>query len=209
MIDLHHLPGSDLHESEVRVFRRHWVTLISLVTSTALVCILPIAGYVALRIFRAEWFESGIGTVLFVIGASLFFLFGILFLFQTFMEYWLDIFIVTDKRILDINQTGLFHRTVSELRLYRTQDVTSEVKGFLHSMLDFGDVYVQTAGEMERFHFEDVPHPNEVAKTILELAEEDRKNHLEETVEEFGMPDGDGKPGAEQVKKTIARKLEP
>lgn len=206
MIDLHHLPGSDLHESEVRVYRRHWLTLVSLIVSTALVCILPIAGYIALRIFRAEWFESGIGTILFVIGGSIFFLFGLLFLFQTFMEYWLDIFIVTDKRILDINQTGLFNRTVSELRLYRTQDVTSEIKGFLHSMFDYGDVYVQTAGEMERFHFENVPHPNDVAKTILELAEEDRKNHLEETVEEFGMPD---ETDHDKAKQRIAKKIEP
>lgn len=209
MIDLHHLPGSSLHESEVRVYRRHWLTLVPLMISSVLVFVLPIAGYATLRTFRAEWFESGIGTVLFVIGASIFFLYGLLFLFQTFMEYWLDIFIVTDKRILDINQTGLFNRTVSELRLYRTQDVTSEVKGFVQSMFNYGDVYVQTAGEMERFHFENVPDPNEVAKIILELAEEDRKNHLEETVEEFGMPDGDAPHVTEQIKKNLSRKIEP
>jgi hypothetical protein len=62
---------------------------------------------------------------------------------------------------------------------------------------------------MERFHFENVPDPNEVAKIILELAEEDRKNHLEETVEEFGMPDGDGQAGAEQIKRNLSRKMEP
>lgn len=208
MIDLQHLPGSNLNESEVRVYRRHWLTLVPLMVSTVLVFILPIAGYIILRIIHAEWFESGIGTVLFIIGASIFFLFGLLFLFQTFMEYWLDIFIVTDKRILDINQTGLFNRTVSELRLYRTQDVTSEVKGIIQSMFNYGDVYVQTAGEMERFHFESVPNPNEVSKTILELAEEDRKNHLEETVEEFGMPDNGGKMNTEQLKK-ISKKIEP
>jgi len=205
MIDLHHLPGPDLRETEVHVFRRHWLTLVPLILSTGLVFILPFAGYAALRIFRAEWFETPTGTIMFILGTSIFFLFGLLFLFQTFMDYWLDIFIVTDKRIIDINQTGLFHRTVSELRLYRTQDVTSEVKGFLASMFDFGDVYVQTAGETERFHFKDIPHPDAVAKRILELAEEDRKNHLEETIEEFGMPDGDNQA---IIQKTIAKKME-
>lgn len=191
MLDLHHLPGSDLQEQKILFFRRHPITLIPLILTTALVLVLPASGWFALRAFKPEFFEEPGFFTLYVLGASAFFLFGALFAFQMFVEYWLDVFIVTDKRILDIDQHGLFSRTVSELRLYRAQDVTAEVKGMLHSLIDYGDVYVQTAGEVERFKFEDVPHPNHVAKLILELAEEDRKGHLEAAVEEFGMPDKD------------------
>jgi hypothetical protein len=42
------------------------------------------------------------------LGVSIFFLYGLLFLFQLFLDYWLDVFILTDKRILDIEQKGLF-----------------------------------------------------------------------------------------------------
>ena len=66
---------------------------------------------------------------------------------------------------------------------------TAEVKGVLHTLLDYGNVHVQTAGEVERFHFEDIPNPNGVAKMILELAEKDREEHPEEAVEDFGMAD--------------------
>jgi hypothetical protein len=189
MLDIHHLPGSDLHEQKFLLFRRHPITLVTLILTTAIVLVLPAAGYFGLLFFKPGFLEEPGYLALYVLGASSFFLFGALFTFQIFLEYWLDVFIVTDRRILDIDQHGLFGRTVSELRLYRAQDVTAEVKGVLHSLLDYGNVYVQTAGEIERFRFEDVPHPNHVAKLILELAEEDRKDHLEAAVEEFGMPD--------------------
>ena len=52
-------------------------------------------------------------------------------------------------------------------------------KGFLQTMFDYGHVYVQTAGATERFNFEEVPNPREVAGKIIALAEEDRKYHLQ------------------------------
>ncbi|MBI5654829.1 PH domain-containing protein [Candidatus Uhrbacteria bacterium] len=203
MLDLHHLPGSDLKEQKVLYFRRHPITLLPLILITVFVFFIPPAAYFLTQIFRPGFLDEPGYFTLFVLGGTAFFLFGILFAFQMFVEYWLDVFILTERRILDIDQRGLFSRTVSELRLYRTQDVTAEVKGMLHTILDYGNVYIQTAGEIERFHFEEIPHPNHVAKLILELSEADRKEHLEEAVEDFGMPNPD-----EAEKEKLARKLD-
>ncbi|MFH1838842.1 MAG: hypothetical protein ABH820_00955, partial [Patescibacteria group bacterium] len=62
--------------------------------------------------------------------------------------------------------------------LHRVQDVTSEIRGFLHNILDYGFVHIQTAGQQQRFEFEEIAHPNEVAKEIMELVEEFRKTHI-------------------------------
>ena len=187
MIDLHHLPGTDLKESQIYVYRKHPITLLPAILIMIIVLgILPVC-YRLFQILEPELFQSPNFTTFFLLIGSIFFLFGWLFAFQLFVEYWLDTFIVTDKRLLDIDQRGLFGRTVSELRLYRTQDVTADVNGVLHTILDYGDVYVQTAGEVERFHFQDVAHPNRVAKMILELAEADRKCHTEELMEDVAL----------------------
>jgi uncharacterized membrane protein YdbT with pleckstrin-like domain len=184
MIDIHHLPGTDLHESQIYIFRKHPITLLpAIIVMLIVLGILPVA-YSLFQLYQPDLFASPDFHTFFVLIGSVFFLFGWLFAFQLFVEYWLDTFIVTDKRILDIDQRGLFGRTVSELRLFRTQDVTAEVNGFLHTLLDYGDVYVQTAGETERFHFENISHPNHVAKMILELAETDRKCHADEMLQE-------------------------
>jgi hypothetical protein len=37
------------------------------------------------------------------------------------------------------------------------------------TFLDFGNVFIQTAGEKTRFVFKNVPHPERVKETIIEL----------------------------------------
>ncbi|MEO5927739.1 MAG: PH domain-containing protein [Patescibacteria group bacterium] len=185
MLDLNHLPGSSQEEQTKAVLRRHWMTLLSLTAAFILVLFLPLIVISAVQYASPMFFDDPARTTLLVLGLSIFFLYAWLFLFQNYIDYHLDVWIVTDHRILNIEQHGLFARTVSELRLYRVQDVTAEIKGFLHTMLDYGNVYIQTAGEKERFLFEDIPHPNQVTKMVLDLAEIDRKQELGEAVEEF------------------------
>lgn len=185
MLDLNNLPGSQPDEKTLVILRRHWISLIALFASCILILVLPAAIYLALNYNYPEFFSSEVRSALFVLGISIFFLYSWLFLFQHFLDYYLDVWIVTTRRILNIEQHGLFARTVSELRLHRVQDVTAEVKGFLPTMLDYGYVHIQTAGEQKRFEFEQVPHPNQVSKIILELAEKDRKVQLDSAVEEI------------------------
>jgi uncharacterized membrane protein YdbT with pleckstrin-like domain len=82
---------------------------------------------------------------------------------------------VTNDRILNIEQQGLFSRTVSELDLINIQDVTSEVKGIIPTIFNYGTVHVQTAGEAARFVFEQVPAPERIRQRILEMVTEDKK----------------------------------
>ncbi len=187
MIELNKLPGGSPDEKIILVLRRHWFELISLGISTFLVIILPPLAYVGVRFGNPRFFDSPIFTPLFVMGLSIFFLFAWLFLYQHYLDYYLDTWIVTDQRILNIEQHGLFARTVSELRLFRVQDVTAEVHGMLQTMFDYGDVHVQTAGETQRFEFEQVPDPNRVAKVILDLAEKQRKAQLGEVARAGGV----------------------
>lgn len=187
MISLEHLPNSIPNEKIVYFLRRHPITLFNLFVGYFFILAIPLAGAWYLNQFRPDLLQYPILMPLLVMGGSIFFLFAWLFLFQAFLDYYLDMWIVTTRRILNIEQRGLFSRTVSELRLYRVQDATANVTGFVHTMLDFGDVEIQTAAEHDRFLFEDVKHPTQIEKTILELSEADRKEHLDEAVEEFGM----------------------
>jgi hypothetical protein len=49
------------------------------------------------------------------------------------------------------------------------QDITSDIKGFFPTMLHYGDVYIQSAGEKERFIFEQVGQPDHVVRMILQM----------------------------------------
>jgi hypothetical protein len=89
----------------------------------------------------------------------------------------LDVWIITNERIIDIQQKGFFSRVISEQRHYRIQDVTSEVNGIIATVLKYGNVYVQTAGSKQRFFFHEVPNPEEVRNTIIRLAERSKRKY--------------------------------
>jgi uncharacterized membrane protein YdbT with pleckstrin-like domain len=80
--------------------------------------------------------------------------------------------ILTNLHLIQIEQSGLFHRTVSQLSLARVQDVTGSTRGLAQTLLGFGDVVVQTAGEQEKFTFELAPKPATIADHCLQAHED-------------------------------------
>jgi len=113
------------------------------------------------------------GVVLFLVGSIYLLLVLVLFLAQ-FIDYYLDVWIITNERIIDINQAGLFKRTVGELDLEKVQDAGSEIKGFFATFFNYGDVEIQTAGVEQKFKFFKVPKSHLVRNKVLELAEINR-----------------------------------
>jgi hypothetical protein len=112
---------------------------------------------------------AGIITKLFT---QVYLLFLTLSLFLIWLSYYLSVQIVTDRRIVDIDQVGLFSHTVSELHIENIEDVTSETNGLFGTIFNYGMVFVQTAGTIERFEFDNVPNPTAIEKLILDLYEQ-------------------------------------
>lgn len=99
-------------------------------------------------------------------------------LFLTLADYYLDTWIITDHRVLDIQQLGLFRRDVSELRLSKIQDVNVKVKGLFPTFFNYGDVIIQTAGAVPEFKFKQIPNPYKVKDKILHLFDDFTKKHI-------------------------------
>jgi uncharacterized membrane protein YdbT with pleckstrin-like domain len=92
-------------------------------------------------------------------------------LFIKWTDYYLDVWYITPKRIIDVEQKGLFSREVIELRLEKIQDTTVEVKGFIPTIFHFGNLHVQTAGAGREIILRDAHKPIRAKKTILHLHE--------------------------------------
>lgn len=91
-------------------------------------------------------------------------------IFYHLTMYTLDVWIVTDRRIIDSTQHGFFNRTISELHMTRIQDISVHVDGLIQSVFRFGDLRVQTAGTEENFKFIQVPRPEEVKNQIMQMS---------------------------------------
>jgi uncharacterized membrane protein YdbT with pleckstrin-like domain len=89
--------------------------------------------------------------------------------FYSLTMYTLDTWIVTNMRIINSVQTGFFNRQISELALDKIQDVSVHTKGALATVIDYGDIKVQTAGTEKHFVFEQIGKPQDVKDQIMEL----------------------------------------
>lgn len=102
------------------------------------------------------------------------FLVGVYWLFVwmgaygAFMNHYLDQWIVTSERIIDIDQENFWSRTVKSTFLHRIQNVEVETHGFFHTLFGFGTVSVETAGaEVNRILMRGLGNPEHVRDTIL------------------------------------------
>jgi len=165
----HDFPGQRSDEKLILLVRRHWTKLLKDFIKFIFLLLIPIAIIIVVFLVLGLTFESEIIYTIIVFAVSLYLLFIMLFFLNDFVDHQLDLWIVTDQRIINMEQEGLFNRVISSQSIERVQDVTSEVKGKVATFLDYGNVYIQTAGEEQRFVFEEVPHPAQIVKIIQDV----------------------------------------
>lgn len=163
------------NESVICEIRRHWFVLLSESIFLFLLLFIPIVIFYLLDIFEHDFFYN-YGALFTFIAAGWFLFIWVSFLI-VWTNYYLDVWIVTGMRIIAVEQYGLFSRNISECRLDRVQDVTIEIKGLIPTLLKFGDIHVQTAGEDRDFTIRRVPDPYQV-KNILMKAHDNAVENL-------------------------------
>jgi hypothetical protein len=88
---------------------------------------------------------------------------------ERFLMWFFDVYIITEERIIDVDFYSLVFKKMSEAKISHIQDITSTRDGVMQSLVDYGDVLVQTAAEIPEIRLEDVPKPDEVNKFLSEL----------------------------------------
>jgi hypothetical protein len=161
------------NEHLVRQTRKHWFLFVTSLLPFGLLAVLPIAipklltlvpplATVLAKIdFANPLMRAGYGIWLLLLWTSA---------WGTFTRYFLNMWILTNERIVTIKQHGFFKREVSSLLLPRVQDVTTTVHGVIPSLLGIGNLRVQSAGAEIEFTIRGIPRPEEMRELILEHA---------------------------------------
>ncbi len=179
MLSIYRLPNQLPDEKIVKVVRRDMFILFKKVMFFVLLTILPLLFFYFLIFANPQIMNGTVSYPLLVLGASAYYLSIWLFFFFSFIDYYLDVWIITNQRIIDIQQQGFFSRIIAENKLFRIQDVTSEVHGVIPTLFSYGDIYVQTAGTKERFYFHQVPDPDKIRDLIIKLVENNKRKNQE------------------------------
>jgi len=158
--------GQEKDEIVLLLLRRHVFTILVPLALFILACLLPIITGV---MFYSYLSAQGLVNLFFFV-SSIWYLGIWLAIFYALTIYTLDTVIITDHRIIDNDQRGLFYRNVSELHSHRIQDVSTRTNGVIETFLNFGDVTVQTAGSEKQFVFHQMPEPVKVKDIIMQTA---------------------------------------
>ncbi len=154
------------YENVLAFLRRHWFVLFMQLIGFFFLGLLPVAAFFLVPHNDIFWMVL-----------TLFYLLWLYALLYAITMYLLDVWIVTDHRVIDSEQHGFFKRTTAEIHLAKIQDVSVTITGILPTFLDYGNLEVQSAGATEKFFFQQIPHPNAIRDLIMEAHNEFIETH--------------------------------
>ncbi len=149
-------------EQVLFVFRKHPIVMRR---GLILACLGPLIGVLP------AFIKPELGFGVFFGGLGLGFLLGAVLFFPSWIGWYYSVFIVTDQRLIQITQKGLFHRSVVDLGLQQIQMVNYEIAGLQQTLLGFGTILMQTyVGDLV---IHEVHHPSRIQKQILHILREE------------------------------------
>lgn len=116
------------------VFRRHFLTAKSGVIFLILMIMIGV-GLTLLWPNNMMIFETFLALILV----------GVLGFLYSYMLWYFSIYIVTNQRIRQISQRGLFKKSVVDLGLDKIQSVSYGVNGIRAGLMGYGTIVIQTA----------------------------------------------------------------
>jgi energy-coupling factor transporter transmembrane protein EcfT len=158
----------DSNETVLFKVRKHWFVMVPATVLVTLAALAPFVVYgFVLSVFPVLEEVVNAHIALFFFATFVWILLWWMFWFLRWTDYFLDVWYITNKRIVDVEQKGVFHRVVATMRFEKIQDVTYESKGAIAALLDFGDIHVQTAGAHKEIVIRHAKHPEQVKKDII------------------------------------------
>jgi hypothetical protein len=158
------------NENVLVIARRHWFIIVSELFATVFMALVPLFILLILAIFpNFIPYNFHLETHLPIVtyGLSIWLLISTLAGFMIWTHYYLDLWVITDRRIILVDQIQFFNRKVSSFRLERLQDIQVTVSGIIPTFLNFGTIQAQTASASEsNFKTTGLPAPRELQSTI-------------------------------------------
>ena len=178
-----------LASNEVIVYtsRKHWIApLLATITGSLL-----LLGGIAAMVWSVFVDQSWLSNVL-LWGGSAALLVGLVLLARSFVNWWSEMYLVTNQKVLRVS--GILRKSVEGSALEKIND-SSISQSLLGRWLDYGTLSVMTAADESNLHYTNMRNPVAFRRTIL-----DQKQIFEQQ---------DAKAIAEAVKQSQAHAFAP
>jgi membrane protein YdbS with pleckstrin-like domain len=161
----------ELNEGEelITILRKHRITLSWFFLKIIIVFVL------AMIFFRFAPNEKWSAQV-FLIWIFL----GFIYSFRGIFVWLLDCYIITNERIIDIDQRGFFQRIVTEVSYGKIQNAFYEIKGPLATFFNYGNIKIQIAQNKGMLLMKQIPDPKKIQDIIIKFQEKSQAENTKE-----------------------------
>ena len=153
-------------EEILTVIKRHWIVYVMLGIYFLIWCLISLSLYLII------WFTLFINLI-----NIIFWMFFSVFLYIEWLNHELDMYVVTNNRIIWIDQISFLNRTISECNLWQVQEVNSKTSWLFANIFNYWTLSVQTAWNVTTLKMDYCPDSIQEARKLLNTVDDYRDNH--------------------------------
>lgn len=157
------------HETIILFLRSHFITNISWIIFTVILVVLPLIITLFLPLFKIDFFSSPTVIRFTTVYVLFYYLLIFSYVFISFLHWFYNVFIISSARVVDIDYSDIVVHNIAITNLSHIEDVNYTQSGFIPTLFNYGNVFVQTAGNERNFEALSVPKPREATHIIGDL----------------------------------------
>ena len=151
-------------EKIVEVIYRHWISVLPAMSAWIFIAGLSLIGFYFLGFYSDQIKSTPAAfTVL-----SALILLSVIFIYVSYWIYRQNRLIITEESAYLVTQNTLFSRQIDQFGMHRLQEATAKQQGFFATVMDFGDVIAETAGDEKNMLFRYARQPKDLAERIMD-----------------------------------------
>jgi hypothetical protein len=154
------LQNMRIGEKNLMIIKRHWIVYVMVFLYFLFWCITSVSVFVILWANALAWIINVV-----------FWLFYSVFLFIQWLNHELDMYIITNNRVIWVEQISFLNRTVSECNLSQVQEVNAKTSWFFANILNYWTLSIQTAWNKTTLKMGFSPDSIQTARKILNIVQ--------------------------------------
>lgn len=151
------------------LLRQHWFSLVPVFFTTLFLILVPF--FISFLISYFGFLPITLPENLKISFWTLWYLMILIYLIEKFLFWYFNVFILTNKHLVDIDFNSLLSQKMVQFQLGDVESAQAKTKGIFSTYLGFGDVEIQTEATSQLARLDMVPRPREVADLINSFKE--------------------------------------
>lgn len=151
-------------EKIVEVIYRHWVSVLPAMSAWIFIAVISLVGFYFLGFYSDQIKSTGAAFI--VLSALI--LLSLIFIYVSYWIYRQNRLIITEESAYLVTQNTLFSREIDQFGMHRLQEATAKQQGFFATVMDYGDVIAETAGDEKNMTFKYARKPKDLAERIMD-----------------------------------------